>query len=102
MDKKRPNYSVHHKIWRCNCSRANVQEECNKMLLDVMEHRWLNSLFHEKQCPQEQLEHLVNYIWKWTISREAQELFETLITMPREDFYQHNLIKKWKKKSNSR
>lgn len=63
------------------------------MLINVIEHNWLNSLFHDKQSPQEQLEHCVNYIWKWTISREAEILFETLLAMPKDRFYKKELIK---------
>lgn len=87
------NYNIHHKIWQCNKSWANINEECNKMLIDCLEHNGLNTVFKQKQSPQEQLEHMVNYIWKWTISREAQILFDLLLEMPKERFYDKKLIK---------
>ena len=47
--------TTHHKVGRCNELRANVNEETNKMLLDLFTHRAFNTVFKENQEPQKQL-----------------------------------------------
>ena len=89
------NYDVHHRIGVCNRSRANVQDETNKMLMTVMRHRALNTLVNDKQSPQEQLE-VMYEIWKPVLSETVQQIIENLLEMERVDFYQSNLIKKKK------
>ena len=89
------NYNIHHRIWVCNRSWANVQDETNKMLMSVMKHNALNTLVNDKQSPQEQLGVMYD-IRKPVLSNTVRDIIETLLMMERVDFYQSNLIKKKK------
>lgn len=89
------NCDVHHIVWRCCSSWANVEDETNKMLLSVMKHRALNTLVNDKQNPQEQLWVMYD-IWKPVLSNTVRDIIETLLMMKRVDFYNPKLIKKKK------
>ncbi|MBQ9554063.1 hypothetical protein IJU97_03805 [bacterium] len=52
---RRNSFNVHHVIGRSNEKRAKVEEETNKMLIEVFKHDAINTLFQENQSPHEQL-----------------------------------------------
>ena len=89
--------SVHHIIWQKHRSRANVDMNTNKMLLWVLKHRALNTLVNENQSPQEQLSVFYEKYWKPVLSEQVCKELERVLSLPKEDFYKQELLKKNKK-----
>ena len=62
------------------------------MTMEKRRHEWLNALFQTLQSPKEQLEYLRD-IYDSVLSDTARKLFDDLLLLPREKFYQDGLIK---------
>lgn len=93
MSEKWKDKSIHHLVWRVNKWWANVEHPDNKIILDVVRHRWLNSLFQCLQSPYEQLEYLRD-MYDSVLSDTSKELFDTLLATPIHKFYKDEIIKK--------
>lgn len=94
-------YNLHHKIWKCNRKRANINDERNKIVIRKVRHEWLNSLFQCLQSPHEQLEYLRD-MYDSILSNTAKNLFDSLLSLNEYDFYAEWLVKKWALKSNKK
>lgn len=93
MDKtERKEYDTHHKIWQCNRSWANVNNEDNKMIIKKNVHHALNTLFTMNQSPLEQLQQLRG-MYDSVLSDTAKAIFDDLLELPREYFYKKGLVK---------
>lgn len=64
------------------------------MLLKLLKHEGFNTVYEDKQDPQLQLWVMYyDYKRKQVMSNEARELVEALLGMPRDRFYDPNLLK---------
>ena len=86
-------YNTHHIIGRKNYRWAIVEDTRNKIAMLISQHRGLNSLFGENQCPHEQLECL-RELYDSVLSDTAKNLFDELLELNRKDFYAKGLVKK--------
>lgn len=89
------NCNTHHIIGKCNHKRAKVDEETNKMLIDVLRHQALNTLCRNKQSPQEQLAVMLE-IRKPVLSLWVKQALIDIISLPKDVFYKKELLK-WDK-----
>ena len=79
-------YDTHHKIGQCNRSRANVNNENNKMAIKKNVHHALNTLFNMNQSPHEQLIQLRS-MYDSVLSDVAKQLFDDLLDLDKQNFY---------------
>lgn len=98
MARKKPRrnkeYDIHHTIWVCNSKTYKVQEEINKQLVEVLDHRALNKISWEVQEPQWQMRIMSNkFGWRRVMSDVAGDLGDMLIDMEPKIFYHHKLLR---------
>lgn len=87
--------NTHHIIWQSQSERARINDETNKKLVSILDHQALNSIVWDKQHPQAQMEVMNKKFW-WTsvMSEYSKTLFNTLVSMPRAEFYDPVFIRK--------
>jgi hypothetical protein len=94
MHKHRNDYNTHHIIGQKNRIDYNVDLPINKIIVEIAKHDALNCLAGTNQDPKSQLNVMVEE-WRYNVlSEKAKQLFDVLITMPDNEFYKKELLKK--------
>ena len=70
-----------------------VEDTRNKIAMLISQHRGLNALFWDNQCPQEQLEFLRD-LYDSVLSDTAKSIYDELLSLDKKEFYAKGLVKK--------
>ena len=93
MKDRKNKLTRHHIIWKCNRSRAHIDDETNIHLLRLLDHQALNTLFKHNQCPHEQLQVMFE-IREPVLSDRVRLDLQDILELDTKDFYKIELVKK--------
>ena len=86
---------VHHIVWQCN-KEFNTNSDVNKIVVDKIKHKALNTLVNDGQTPKRQLYILFTEWWYPVLSDTVRGEILKILDMTDNEFYIKWLLKKWK------
>ena len=91
MNKQRPT-NRHHMLQKCEKELYNIHDPRNIVVMDMVQHTALHQLFRCLTTPKDQLEKLRD-MFAPILSPLAQNIFEELLKLSDEQFYDVGMVK---------